>query len=277
MKDQIVSELKKLLERSHFTQEDHFYEKLISIASMVNSVNSVAAKGIAGGLHSFYAREPIFTYGKTIQELAERKNILIVTAEKVNNARYAISITGGYEDSFSTAHLLGSYSHPIKGISCDNAPAIVADCNWSGVKLSATCKHYPFKIGTSNGIVIDLNEVKLDMESNIQSRVKPKKPVKFQQEKSMEYDLLFDLVFYQGFSVPCCLDYKFKNPDHTFNDYAVVKKEENGIFVSVRGNVYIGETHYGQKEPDNIAEFKNSFISQCKECNLQWFNTFTTK
>lgn len=170
MKKQIISELQDLLARSHAMRDDYFYAYLIDTASKAPQKEEFSAERMAADLQGFHARKPVTGYGNAMTALSERKNILIVTASKENNEAYRIDITGSYQECFLTNPLLGRYSHPIKGIGCDNIPAIIADCTQSHIKLSANCKHYPFKTRSGNGIVIDLNEVKLDIEKNSQNK-----------------------------------------------------------------------------------------------------------
>lgn len=95
------------------------------------------------------------------------------------------------------------------------------------------------------------------------------------QITSRDYDRLFDLVFNQGFSVPCCLDYSFQDSEHIFTDYAVVRKQGDGISVGVRGTTYSSADEFQVSLSKGFVTVKDMFKRDCERDNLQWFDTFT--
>jgi hypothetical protein len=94
------------------------------------------------------------------------------------------------------------------------------------------------------------------------------------QITSKDYDRLFDLVFNHGFEVPCCLNYSFKESDRVFTDYAVVRKQADGISVGVRGTTYSSADEFQVKLSESFNSVKDMFKQDCERDNLKWFDTF---
>ena len=97
------------------------------------------------------------------------------------------------------------------------------------------------------------------------------------QNTSKDYKRLFDLVFNQGFDVPCRLDYSFRDSDHVFTDYAVVRKCDDGLTVGVRGMGYSSADEFQVRLSKSFNSVKEMFIRDCERDNLEWFDTFTQK
>jgi len=95
------------------------------------------------------------------------------------------------------------------------------------------------------------------------------------QNKSKDYKRLFELVFNQGFDVPCCLNYSFRDSEHVFIDFAVVRKRDDGISVGVRGLGYSSADEFQVGLSKSFATVKDMFIRDCERDNLEWFDTFT--
>jgi hypothetical protein len=92
------------------------------------------------------------------------------------------------------------------------------------------------------------------------------------QAKSRDYIRLFDLVFNQGFDVPCCLNYSFADSDHVFTDFAVARKTSAGVTVGVRGKAYFSCDEWMVNK--HFKSIEDMFVFDCKRDNLEWFDTF---
>lgn len=96
-----------------------------------------------------------------------------------------------------------------------------------------------------------------------------------QQVTSKDYDRLYDLVCKHGFDVPCRLDYKFRDGNHVFTDYAAVKQKPDGICVSVRGCTYLSADEFQVSISFVFNTVKDMFKKDCENARLEWFDTFT--
>ena len=93
------------------------------------------------------------------------------------------------------------------------------------------------------------------------------------QTTSTDYHRLFDLVFNQGFRVPCCLNYAREDDEKPVTDFASVFKRGDSIIVGVRGLVYFSCEDWMINE--QFPTIKSMFIHDCEKDNLAWFDTFT--
>lgn len=92
------------------------------------------------------------------------------------------------------------------------------------------------------------------------------------QATSTDYLRLFDLVYNQGFQIPCSLDYSFQDGGAIQTDFASVVRRRDNISVFVRGMTYFDCDPYMIN--DNFPTVESMFLHDCAKYNLVWFDTF---